>query len=81
MPHTNVTVFYGHIHQENHFTTGHIAHHAATSLIFPLPAPNSQPKRTPIPWDASQPFRGLGWREVEDRADGRIDFEQYPVRA
>ena len=81
MPHANVTVFYGHIHQENHFMTGHIAHHAATSLIFPLPAPNSQPKRTPIPWDASQPFRGLGWREIEEHAGGGVDFEQYPMRA
>jgi Calcineurin-like phosphoesterase len=45
--------------------TGHIAHHAAKSLIFPLPAPGSQPKRAPIPWDASAPFKGLGWRSVE----------------
>ena len=51
MPHANVTVFYGHIHQENHHMTGHIAHHSAKSLIFPLPAPGSQPKRTPLPWD------------------------------
>ena len=36
MPYPNVTVFYGHIHQENHHNTGHIAHHAAKSLIFPL---------------------------------------------
>jgi len=46
----NVTVFYGHIHQEHHFRTGAIAHHAAQSLIFPLPAPLSQPKRAPVPW-------------------------------
>jgi hypothetical protein len=60
----NVTVFYGHIHQEHHFTTGAIAHHAATSLIFPLPAPLSQPKRGPVPWDPAHPRRGLGFREV-----------------
>ena len=60
----NVTVFYGHIHQEHHFRTGAIAHHAATSLIFPLPAPLSQPKRAPVPWDPSHPRRGLGFREV-----------------
>lgn len=65
MPYRNVVVFYGHIHQENHHMTGHIAHHAANSLIFPLPAPGSQPKRTPLPWDASAPYRGLGFREVE----------------
>jgi Calcineurin-like phosphoesterase len=65
MPHANVTVFYGHIHQEHHHTTGHIAHHSAKSLIFPLPAPGSQPKRTPLAWDPAQPHRGLGFRQVE----------------
>lgn len=65
MPYQHVVVFYGHIHQENHQMTGHIAHHAAKSLIFPLPAPGSQPKRAPVPWDASAPFKGLGWRAVE----------------
>jgi hypothetical protein len=65
MPHPNVTVFYGHIHQEHHHMTGHIAHHAAKSLIFPLPAPGSQEKRTPLPWDPSMPDKGLGFREVE----------------
>jgi len=65
MPYKNVTVFYGHIHQENHHMTGHIAHHSAKSLIFALPAPGSQPKRTPLAWDATQPYRGLGFREIE----------------
>jgi hypothetical protein len=60
----NVTVFYGHIHQEHHFRTGAIAHHAAQSLIFPLPPPLSQPKRAPVPWDPAHPRRGLGFREV-----------------
>jgi hypothetical protein len=60
----NVTVFYGHIHQEHHFRTGAIAHHAAQSLIFPLPAPLSQPKRAPLPWDPAHPRRGLGYREI-----------------
>jgi len=62
MPYTNVVVLYGHIHQEHHHMTGHIAHHAAKSLIFPLPAPGSQPKRAPLPYDAS--MAGLGTREV-----------------
>lgn len=60
----NVTVFYGHIHQEHHQMTGHIAHHSAMSLMFPLPAPGSQLRRTPLPWDASMPYKGLGFREV-----------------
>lgn len=44
--------------------TGHIAHHSAKSLIFALPAPGSQPNRTPLPWDAGAPYKGLGWRTV-----------------
>ena len=61
----HVTVFYGHIHQEHHQMTDHIAHHAARSLVFPLPVPGSQPKRAPIPWDAAHPGRGLGFRDVD----------------
>jgi len=64
MPYKNVTVFYGHIHQEHHHMTGHIAHHAAKSLMFPLPAPGSVPKRVPVNWDAAAPYKGLGFREV-----------------
>ncbi|HEX3769386.1 MAG TPA: metallophosphoesterase [Polyangiaceae bacterium] len=59
-----VTVFYGHIHQELHRTTGKIAHHSARSLVFPLPAPGSQPKRAPLPWDPASSDHGLGWRGV-----------------
>ena len=62
--HRFVTVFYGHIHQEHHHATGHIQHHSATSLIFPLPAPGSTPKRAPVPWDPAHPYLGLGFRQV-----------------
>lgn len=63
MPYQNVCVFYGHIHQEHHHMTGHIAHHAAKSLIFPLPAPGTMPKRPPPPpFDAS--FAPLGTRDI-----------------
>ncbi|MDB5819038.1 MAG: serine/threonine protein phosphatase [Rhizobacter sp.] len=64
-PHDNVTVFYGHIHQENHHHTGNILHHSARSLIFPLPAPGSQPKRTPLDWNPAEPYAGLGFRRIE----------------
>ena len=79
MPYRNLSVFYGHIHQEHHHTTGHIAHHSAKSLMFPLPAPGSQPKREPIKWDAAYPYRGLGFREID--ADGtKIAIAEFPVR-
>ena len=81
MPYDNVTVFYGHIHQEHHQMTGHIAHHSAKSLIFPLPVAGSQPKRTPLAWDATQPYRGLGFREVEAESK-RVDYviTELPVQ-
>lgn len=77
-PYTNVTVFYGHIHQEHHHMSGHIPHHAAKSLIFPLPAPGSQDKRTPLPWNADKPFQGLGFREID--VDGKTSsMVEFPV--
>ena len=79
MPHANVTVFYGHIHQEHHYMTGHIAHHAAKGLMFPLPVAKSQPKRTPLPWDPAQPYRGLGFRSVEAEARAKFEITEYPV--
>jgi len=81
MPHKNVTVFYGHIHQEHHQTTGHIEHHSAKSLIFPLPVPGSQPKREPILWDPAQPYRGLGFRGVDAEVQkAEYEITEYPVR-
>ncbi len=82
MPHANVTVFYGHIHRENQHMTGHIAHHSAKSLIFALPAPGSQPKRTPVPWDTAQPYADLGFRGVEAEPK-KIDYviTELPVQA
>jgi len=80
MPYENVTVFYGHIHQEHHQMTGHIAHHSAKSLMFPLPAPGSQPNRTPLPWDAKAPYKGLGFREIEaDDVGARYLVNEFPV--
>ncbi len=78
--HRHVTVFYGHIHQEHHRMTGHIAHHSAKSLIFALPAPGSQEKRTPLPWDPAQPNKGLGYREALTNV-AKHDFQltEHPV--
>ncbi len=81
MPYKNVTVLYGHIHQEHHQMTGHIAHHAAKGLMFPLPAPGSVPKRVPIPWDAAAPYKGLGYRGIEAKS-GKAEYKitEYPVQ-
>jgi hypothetical protein len=81
MPYRNVTVLYGHIHQEHHHMTGHIAHHAAKSLIFPLPAPGSQERRDPIRWDPAQPYRGLGFREVNEAGNAAPALREQPLGA
>ena len=60
--------------------TGHIAHHAARSLIFPLPAPGSQPRRTPLPWDDAHPYAGLGFRTIDARQRGQqYALHELPV--
>jgi hypothetical protein len=61
----DVTVFYGHIHQEIDTMTGHIPHHSARSLMFPFPPAGSQPMKAPIPWDPSNPGKGLGYRTID----------------
>ncbi|HEY9791827.1 MAG TPA: metallophosphoesterase [Candidatus Obscuribacterales bacterium] len=80
MPYKHVTVFYGHIHQENHHMTGHIAHHSAKSLMLPMPAAGSAPKRQPVAWSDAEPYKGLGWRSVRSKTR-RDDYElaEYPI--
>ena len=75
----DVTVFYGHIHQEHHHATGKIAHHSARSLVFPLPAPGSVPKKGPLPWDETSADHGLGWRSIAMR-DGSTRLTEVPFR-
>ena len=80
MPYKNLTVFYGHIHQEHHHMTGHIAHHAAKGLMFPLPAVGSQPNRTPLPWNPAEPYKGLGFRGVDaEIKEAAYKITEYPV--
>lgn len=74
-PYSNVTVFYGHIHQENHHKTDQIWHHAAKGLMFQLPAPGSVPKKMPIPWDNAAPYKGLGFRGIE----AKVKLAEYGI--
>ncbi len=69
-PYENVAVFFGHIHQEYHQMTGKIAHHASESLIFPFPLAGSQPKKSPIAWDTTHPFKGLGFTSAQTQGKG-----------
>lgn len=65
MGHTNVTVFYGHIHHEHHHRTGHIEHHAARSIMFPLAEVGAAAQKTQVPWLAGEPYKNLGFRSVQ----------------
>ena len=80
LPFANVSVFYGHIHQINQHMTGHISHRSAQSLIFPLPPPDAADHK-PVPWDVAQPYRGLGWRDIE-AAPMKATYEvhEHPVQ-
>jgi 3',5'-cyclic AMP phosphodiesterase CpdA len=75
-PFLNVTVFFGHIHQELHRMTGRIPHHSARSLMFAFPSPDSGAgKLNAVPWDPANPNAGLGYRSIEattDPADYKI---------
>ena len=72
-PFSNTIVLYGHIHQINNHMTGQIAHHSAMGLMYPLPAPHSVPKKIQIPWDAANPYKGLGFRQVQPKVSP-VDF-------
>jgi hypothetical protein len=80
MPYKNVTVFYGHIHQEHHHMTGHIAHHAAKGLMFPLPEAGKAPNRNPLPWNPAEPYKGLGFRGIDtDIKTAACQLTEFPV--
>ncbi len=70
LPFRNVTVFYGHIHHEHHFQTGHIGHHAAMAVMFPLSPVGTMPVKTQTPWDPARPYQGLGFRTLQAGASG-----------
>ena len=79
MPFRNVTVFYGHIHHEHRHKTGHIEHHAARSLMFPLAPLGTVEKKTQVPWNAATPYKGLGYRDIEASASVAPRITDFPA--
>ncbi|MBI2254394.1 MAG: metallophosphoesterase [Proteobacteria bacterium] len=77
-PFQSATVFYGHVHQENHHVTGNVSHISARSAMYPLPAAGSQPKKAPLPWDPAAADHGIGWREV-GMGSGAATLKEYPT--
>lgn len=78
MPYKNVMVLYGHIHQENMHVSGHIPSYAAKGLMYPLPAPDSLPKKIQLPWDPAEPYKGMGFRSVAKKA-GKAKYQEYQL--
>jgi hypothetical protein len=79
-PFKDVTVFYGHIHQINRHADGNLEHYAASGMMYPLPAPGSQPKKAPIPWNPEKPYDQLGFRAVEiDKNALHAVITEYPL--
>jgi len=76
-PFKDVTVFYGHIHQENHTTIDSVVFHSAKSLMYPFPAPGSVPENVPVLWDPESPWKGLGYRGVMVK-DGTPNCQLIP---
>lgn len=60
--------------------SGQIAHHAAKSLMWAFPAPGSVPKKAQIPWNASEPYKGLGFRDVDaEVAEARYEMKECSI--
>jgi len=49
--------------------------------MFPLPAPGSVPVKNPIPWNAAEPYKGLGFRRVEAKVkQARYEITEFGVK-
>ena len=77
-PFQHVTVFYGHVHQRITRQDGNVLHVSARSAMYPLPAPGSQPKKAPLPWNPAAPDHGIGWRAVERGGDA-LTADDHPT--
>jgi 3',5'-cyclic AMP phosphodiesterase CpdA len=74
------TVFYGHVHHENHTTALGAVHHATESLMIPLFPAGTRPERTMVTWNAATPYQGMGWRTVSALGNGGAwDIRERPV--
>ncbi len=67
-PFQNVTVLYGHIHRDDEHEVSGVKHFGARSLIFAFPDPAS-PEKKPLPFNKDQPFKNLGIRVLDQKAD------------
>jgi 3',5'-cyclic AMP phosphodiesterase CpdA len=80
-PFAHVSLFYGHIHQQRLDSQTGFAQYAARGMMFPLPAPGSTTGPNQVPWDATQPYRGLGFRVVTiDLKTSHVTDREYGIR-
>jgi len=51
-------------------------------MMFPLPAPGSMATPAQVPWDPSQPYRGLGFRVVTiEVPTKKVSVQEYGLVA
>jgi hypothetical protein len=49
--------------------------------MYPLPAPGSVPKKQPVRWDGTAPYKGLGFRGINvDVKNAKYDIAEFGVR-
>lgn len=69
---SQVSIFYGHIHQLMAKETPQIYQAAGLPTSWPLPQPSELIKLRPWPQGATHPFLGLGFRVIDVSAEGRL---------
>lgn len=69
---SQVSIFYGHVHQLMSKETPHAYHAAGMPTSWPLPQPGELIKLRPWPQGATHPYLGLGFRVVDVNAEGRL---------
>ncbi|HET9793879.1 MAG TPA: metallophosphoesterase [Thermoanaerobaculia bacterium] len=78
----NVTVLYGHIHRADHRRIGRADHHAARSLVFAFPDPESGAEKKPLPFRKERPFANLGIRRIAaPGAPGALSIDDVELSA
>jgi hypothetical protein len=48
--------------------------------MWALPEPGSVPKKAQIPWNTAEPYKGLGFREVDAEVEqARYELKEFPI--
>ena len=48
--------------------------------MFPLAPVGTAEKKTQVPWNPAEPYKSLGWREIEASPRAAPKLEEYGIR-